>query len=64
MATPSPARSAPETAEQLVHGNVLRSQAQVAVAQELEACALLLYSRLDYIQAQDEMMVAIGKTPE
>ena len=53
-----------ESAEQLVHGSVLRSQAQVAVAQELEASTLLLQSKLDYIQAMDEMMVAIGKSPE
>ena len=53
-----------ESAQQLVQGSALRSQAQVAVAQELEAGALLLQSQLDYVQAQDEMTVAVGKTPE
>jgi hypothetical protein len=52
------------SAEQLVNGSVLRSQAQAALAQELEAKALLLQSQLDYVQATDEMRLAIGRTPE
>lgn len=52
------------SAEQLVNGSVLRSQAQAALAQELEAKALLLQSQLDYVQAADEMKQAIGQTPE
>ena len=52
------------SAEQLVNGSVLRSQAQAALAQELEAKALLLQSQLDYVQAADEMRQAIGQTPE
>jgi outer membrane protein TolC len=49
--------------EQLVRGAVLRSLAGTSVAQELEAKALLLQSRLDYVQAADEMDEAIGRTP-
>ena len=52
------------TAEQLTHGAVLRSVAAVSVAQELEATALLLQSRLDFIQAVAEMNEAIGRTPQ
>jgi outer membrane protein TolC len=52
------------TAEQLKRGVVLRSQAGSSLAQELEARALLLQSRLDYVQAADEMDQAIGRTPQ
>ncbi len=52
------------SAEQLVNGSVLRSQAQASLAQELEAKALLLQSQLDYVQARDEMTQAIGQTPQ
>ena len=52
------------TAEHLVRGVALRSQAQSAVAQELEASTLLLQSQLDYVQAADEMAEAIGRTPQ
>jgi len=48
----------------LANGSVLRSQAQAALAQELEAKALLLQSQLDYVQAADEMKQAIGQTPD
>jgi hypothetical protein len=34
------------------------------LAEELEAKALLLQSQLDYVQATDEMRLAIGRTPE
>jgi len=50
-------------AEQLARGAVLRSMAGTSVAQELEAKALLLQSRLDYVQAAAEMDDAIGRTP-
>src|SRR5882762_643586 len=51
-------------AEQLVNGTVLRSQAEGAVAQELEARALLLQSQLDYVQARDELTEATGHAPQ
>jgi len=51
-------------AEQLVNGTVLRSQAEGAVAQELEARTLLLQSQLDYVQARDELTEATGRTPQ
>jgi outer membrane protein TolC len=52
------------TAEQLANGTVLRSQAEGAVAQELEAKTLLLQSQLDYVQARDELMEATGQAPQ
>ena len=52
------------TAEHLVRGVAFRSQAQSAVAQELEASTLLLQSQLDYVQSADEMAEAIGRTPQ
>jgi outer membrane protein TolC len=52
------------SAQQVVRGAALRSQAQVAVAQQLEAKTLLLQSQLDYIQARDELIQAIGQTPQ
>jgi outer membrane protein TolC len=51
-------------AEQLRRGAVLGSTAGASVAQELEAKALLLQSRLDYVQAAAEMDEAIGRTPQ
>jgi len=51
-------------AEQLVNGTVLRSQAEGAVAQELEAKTLLLQSQLDYVQARDELIEATGQAPQ
>lgn len=50
-------------AEQLTNGAALRSVAGASLAQELEARALLLQSRLDYVQAVDEMDEAVGRTP-
>jgi outer membrane protein TolC len=50
------------SAQQLQQGAYLHSQAEVAVAQELEAQTLLLQSQLEYAQAQDEMTEAIGQT--
>jgi hypothetical protein len=52
------------SAEQLLRGGALRSQAQAGVAQEFEAKTLLLQSQLDYIQAGDEMTVATDQTPK
>lgn len=50
--------------QQLERGEALRSQAENALAQELDAKTLLLQSQLDYIQAHDEVTTAIGQTPE
>jgi outer membrane protein TolC len=47
----------------LVNGGALGSQANEATAQELEAQAALLQSQLDYVQAADEMDVAVGRRP-
>jgi len=52
------------SAQQLERGVALKSQADSAAAQELDARTSLLQSQLDYIQAQDEMTHAIGRTPE
>lgn len=52
------------SAQQLERGAALKSQADSAAAQELDARTSLLQSQLDYIQAQDEMTNAIGRTPE
>ena len=51
-------------AQQLQEGAALRSQAGMAIARELEAKTVLLQSQLDYIQARDEMLEAMGQTPE
>ena len=50
------------SAQQLEQGAYLRSQAEVAAAQEFEAQTILLQSQLDYAQAQDELTQAIGQT--
>lgn len=50
--------------QQLERGVALKSQADSAAAQELDARTSLLQSQLDYILAQDEMTHAIGRTPE
>jgi outer membrane protein TolC len=52
------------TIQQLQQGAALRSQADAAAAHELEAKTLLLQSQLEYIQARDEMIEAMGQTPE
>jgi outer membrane protein TolC len=51
------------TADQLLRGEAFQSQADAAVAQELDAKALLLQSQLGYIQAHDELLEAMGITP-
>ena len=48
--------------QQLERGAYLRSQAEAAAAQEFEAQTLLLQSQLDFAQAQDELVQAIGQT--
>ena len=50
--------------QELVQGTALRSQADSATAQELDAKTLLLQSQLDYTQANDEIIHAMGRTPE
>jgi outer membrane protein len=52
------------TAQQLQQGAALGSQADNAIAQQLDAQTQLLQSQLDYIQANDEMTLAMGLTPE
>ena len=52
------------SAQQLERGETLRSQADGAVAQEFDAKFLLLRSQLDYIQAHDELIQAMGLAPE
>jgi outer membrane protein TolC len=58
------AESSRVTAQQLENGEALKSQAENAVAQEFDAKTLLLQSQLDYIQAHDEVIQAMGLTPE
>ena len=50
--------------DELVRGEALNSQADLGTAQELDARTLLLQSRLDYVQASDEIIHAMGRTPE
>ncbi len=50
--------------QQFQEGAALRSQADATAAHELEAKTLLLQSQLEYIQARDEMIEAMGQTPE
>jgi outer membrane protein TolC len=57
------AESSRVSAQQLERGEALPSQAETAVAQEFDAKTLLLQSQLSYVQARDEMIHAIGRTP-
>ena len=50
--------------QKLLQGAALNSQATIATAQEYDAKALLLQSQLDFLQAHDELLNAIGRTPE
>jgi outer membrane protein TolC len=52
------------SAQQLERGEALQSQADAAIAQEFDAKTRLLQSQLDYVQAGDEMIQAIGLTPK
>ena len=50
--------------EKLARGEALSSQAEMGTAQEFEARTLLLQSQLDYTQANDEVIHAVGRTPQ
>ena len=50
--------------QKLLQGAALNSQATNATAQQYDAKALLLQSQLDFLQANDELLNAIGRTPE
>lgn len=50
--------------QELLRGAALTSQADTALAQEYDAKTLLLQSQLDYLQAHDEVVHAMGRTPE
>jgi outer membrane protein TolC len=52
------------TAQKLLRGEALQSQADAAAAQELEAKTLLLQSQLGYVQAHDELLEAMGIEPQ
>ena len=49
--------------QRLVQGVVLNSQAANATAQQYDAKAFLLQSQLDFLQANDELLNAIGRIP-
>ena len=50
--------------QKMLQGAALNSQAASATAQQYDAKALLLQSQLDFLQANDELLNAIGRTPE
>ena len=50
--------------QELIRGAALNSQADTARAQEYDAKALLLQSQLAYFEAHDEVIHAMGGTPE
>ena len=50
--------------QELLQGAALKSQAAMAAAQEYDAKALLLQSQLDYSEAHDEFIHAMGRTAE
>jgi outer membrane protein TolC len=50
--------------QELLRGAALHSQAEDTIAQEFDAKARLLQSELDYLQAHDELLDAMGRTPE
>jgi len=50
--------------QELIRGAALNSQADAATAQEYDARALLLQSQMDYLQAHDELVDAMGSAPE
>jgi outer membrane protein TolC len=50
--------------QEFLQGAALKSQAAMASAQEYDAKALLLQSQLDYSQAHDEFIHAMGVAPE
>jgi outer membrane protein len=50
--------------QEVIRGAALNSQADAATAQEYDAKALLLQSQMDYLQAHDELLDAMGSAPE
>jgi outer membrane protein TolC len=50
--------------QELIRGAALNSQADNATAQEYDAKALLLQSQMNYLLAHDELLDAMGTTPE
>jgi outer membrane protein TolC len=50
--------------QKLLRGAALNSQAANTAAQQYDAKALLLQSQLNFLQANDELLNAIGRTPE
>jgi outer membrane protein TolC len=50
--------------QKLLQGAALNSQAAGATAQQYDAKALLLQSQLEFLQANAELLNAIGRTPE
>jgi len=50
--------------QELLQGAALKSQAAMATAQEFDAKALLIQSQMDYSEAHDEFIHAMGVTPE
>jgi hypothetical protein len=50
--------------QRLLQGAALNSQAATTTAQQYDAKALLLQSQLDFLQAHDELLNAIGRIPE
>jgi outer membrane protein TolC len=50
--------------QELLQGAALKSQAAMATAQEYDAKALLLQSQMNYLQAHDEFIHAMGLAPE
>jgi len=57
-------RVEPRAAARTLARAALKSQAAMATAQAYDAKALLLQSRLNYSQAHDEFIRAMGLTPE
>jgi outer membrane protein TolC len=50
--------------QKLLQGAALNSQAANTTAQQYDAKALLLQSQLNFLQANDELLNAIGRSPE
>jgi hypothetical protein len=50
--------------QELIRGAALNSQADTAAAQEYDAKAFLLQTQLEYLQAHDELLTAMGRTPD
>jgi outer membrane protein TolC len=51
-------------AQQVLRGEALQSQADAGIAQELDARTMLLAAQLDYVQAHDELLDAMGMAPQ